>query len=111
MLIIVKAVTSTFLWVRSSIPCCSLVHGFIASYLYFSAHANIYHMLVYIIYKWYKYIWHIYKWYNINSIYINVRKDKLVETSRGKCVAADVSTASAAIIKANDARCVAVASD
>ncbi len=35
-------------------------------------------------------------------------KNKLVEISGGKCVAADVSTASAAIIKANDARGVAV---
>ncbi len=33
-----------------------------------------------------------------------MRKDKLVEISGGKCVAADVSTAAAAIIKANYAR-------
>ncbi len=39
-----------------------------------------------------------------------MRKDKLVEISGGKCVAADVSTAAAAIIKANDARGVAVTS-
>ncbi len=39
-----------------------------------------------------------------------MRKDKLVEISGGKCVAADVSTASAAIIKAYDAKGVAVAS-
>ncbi len=46
-------------------------------------------------------------------IYITkiMRKDKLVEISGGKCVVADVSTAAAAIIKANDARDVAVASD
>ncbi len=36
-----------------------------------------------------------------------MRIDKLVEISGGKCVAADVSTAAAAIIKANDARGVA----
>ncbi len=39
-----------------------------------------------------------------------MRKDKLVEISGGKCVAADVSTAAAAIIKANDVRGVAVTS-
>ncbi len=39
-----------------------------------------------------------------------MRKDKLAEISGGKCVAADVSTASAAIIKANDARSVAMTS-
>ncbi len=39
-----------------------------------------------------------------------MKKDKLVEISGGKLVVADVSTASAAIIKANDARGVAVAS-
>ncbi len=39
-----------------------------------------------------------------------MRKDKLVKISGGKCVAADVSTAAAAIIKANDARGVAVTS-
>ncbi len=39
-----------------------------------------------------------------------MRKDKLVEISGGKCVAADVSTAAAVIIKANDARGVAVTS-
>ncbi len=39
-----------------------------------------------------------------------MRKDKLAEISGGKCVASDVSTDSAAIIKANDARGVAVAS-
>ncbi len=39
-----------------------------------------------------------------------MRKDKLAEISGGKCVAADVSTASAAIIKANDAMGVAVTS-
>ncbi len=39
-----------------------------------------------------------------------MKKDKLVEISRGKCVAADVSTASAAIIKAYDAKGEAVAS-
>ncbi len=39
-----------------------------------------------------------------------IRKDKLVEISGGKCVAADVSKAAAAIIKANDARGVAVTS-
>ncbi len=39
-----------------------------------------------------------------------MRKDKLVEISGGKCIAADVSTAAAAIIKANDARGVAVTS-
>ncbi len=39
-----------------------------------------------------------------------MRKDKLVEISGGKCVAADVSTAAAAIIKANDERGVAVTS-
>ncbi len=38
-----------------------------------------------------------------------MRKDKVVEISGGKCVAADVSTAAAAIIKANDAWGVAVA--
>ncbi len=53
---------------------------------------------------------YIYKWYNINSIYLNVRKDKLAEISGGKCVAADVSKVSAAIIKTYDARGVAVAS-
>ncbi len=37
-----------------------------------------------------------------------MRKDKLVKISGGKCAAADVSTASAAIIKASDARGVAV---
>ncbi len=37
-------------------------------------------------------------------------EDMLVEMSGGKCVAADVSAASAAIIKANDARGVAVTS-
>ncbi len=36
-----------------------------------------------------------------------LRKDKLVEIAGGKCVVADVSTAAAAIIKANDARGVA----
>ncbi len=39
-----------------------------------------------------------------------MRKDKIVEISEGKCVAADVSTAAAAIIKANNARGVAVTS-
>ncbi len=39
-----------------------------------------------------------------------MRKGKLVEISGGKWVAADVSTAAAAIIKANDARGVAVTS-
>ncbi len=39
-----------------------------------------------------------------------MRKDKLVEISGGKCVGADVSTAAAVIIKANDARGVAVTS-
>ncbi len=39
-----------------------------------------------------------------------MRKDKVVEISGGKRVAADVSTAAAVIIKANDARGVAVAS-
>ncbi len=38
------------------------------------------------------------------------KKDKLVESSGGKLVVADVSTASATIIKANDARGVAVTS-
>ncbi len=33
-------------------------------------------------------------------LFISVRKDKLVEISGGKCVAADVSTAAAATIKA-----------
>ncbi len=40
----------------------------------------------------------------------NLRKDKLYEISGGKCVAADVSTASAATIKAGDARRVALTS-
>ncbi len=39
-----------------------------------------------------------------------MRKDKQVEISGGKCVAADVSTASAAIIKTSEARGVTVAS-
>ncbi len=39
-----------------------------------------------------------------------MRNDKRVENSGGKVVAADVSAASAAIIKANNARAVAVAS-
>ncbi len=39
-----------------------------------------------------------------------MRKDKLVEISGRKCVAADVSTASAAIMRAYDARGVAVTS-
>ncbi len=39
-----------------------------------------------------------------------MRIDNLVEISGGKCVAADVSTAAAVIIKANDARGVAVTS-
>ncbi len=39
-----------------------------------------------------------------------MKKDKLVEISGGKLVVADVSTASAAIIKANDARGGAMAS-
>ncbi len=38
----------------------------------------------------------------------NIRKDKFVEISGGKLVAANASTASAAIIKANNARGVAV---
>ncbi len=39
-----------------------------------------------------------------------IEKNKLVKISGGKCVAADVSTAAAAIIKTNDARGVAVTS-
>ncbi len=39
-----------------------------------------------------------------------MKKDKLVELSGGKLVVADVLTASAAIIKVNDARGVAVTS-
>ncbi len=39
-----------------------------------------------------------------------MRKNKLIDISGGKCFAADVSTAAAAIIKANDARGVAVTS-
>ncbi len=39
-----------------------------------------------------------------------MKKDKLVEISGGKCVAADASAVSAAIIKANAARGVAVKS-
>ncbi len=39
-----------------------------------------------------------------------MRKNKLVEISGGQCVSADVSTAAAAIIKANDARGVAMTS-
>ncbi len=38
---------------------------------------------------------------------LDLKKDKLVEISGGKLVVADVSTASAAIIKANDGRGVA----
>ncbi len=48
--------------------------------------------------------------YGENWIVLYVRKDKLAEISGRKCVAADVSTAAAAIIKANDARGVAVTS-
>ncbi len=39
-----------------------------------------------------------------------MRKVKLVEIAGGKCVAADVSTTAAVIIKANDASDVAVTS-
>ncbi len=41
-------VTLTPLCVSSSTPCSSLMYGFIASYLYFSANAKLYHLLVYI---------------------------------------------------------------